>query len=197
MPTSLSAAIFATVASVSVTKGLSVSSSFSLQGSKPLLRTVCRLVHKAVVPDCRTLTLTAMLSNRQVVLFSADVRDITVGALESKFYRLLLEKLGLEDDPHFANQNKVSQWPEQKQQLAALFATRTRGVWCALLEGSDACFAPLLAPSEAARHPHISTRGTYSVEDGLLRAHPAPRFSNSPAAAGGRFRKLASIRSKY
>ncbi|WP_151638191.1 MULTISPECIES: CaiB/BaiF CoA transferase family protein [Noviherbaspirillum] len=114
----------------------------------------------------------------------ADGRDITVGALEPKFYRLLLEKLGLEDDPRFANQNKVSQWPEQKQQLAALFATRPRDAWCALLEGSDACFAPVLAPSEAARHPHIAARGIYSVEDGLLQAHPAPRFSNSPAAAG-------------
>jgi acetyl-CoA hydrolase len=113
----------------------------------------------------------------------ADGRDITVGALEPKFYRLLLEKLGLENDERFANQNKPGQWPQQKQQLAELFATRPRDEWCALLEGSDACYAPVLAPSEAARHPHIAARGIYNRDDGLLQANPAPRFSNSPAAA--------------
>ncbi|RJF98565.1 CaiB/BaiF CoA transferase family protein [Noviherbaspirillum saxi] len=113
----------------------------------------------------------------------ADGRDITVGALEPKFYRLLLEKLGLQNDPRFASQNKTAQWPQQKQQLAELFATKSREEWCALLEGSDACFAPVLAPSEAARHPHIAQRKIYSEEGGLLQANPAPRFSSSPAAA--------------
>jgi crotonobetainyl-CoA:carnitine CoA-transferase CaiB-like acyl-CoA transferase len=113
----------------------------------------------------------------------ADGRDITVGALETKFYRLLLEKLGLEDDARFASQNRGEDWPRQKQQLAALFATRSRDEWCALLEGSDVCYAPVLAPSEAVRHPHIAARGIYGTDDGLLQARPAPRFSNSPAAA--------------
>jgi crotonobetainyl-CoA:carnitine CoA-transferase CaiB-like acyl-CoA transferase len=113
----------------------------------------------------------------------ADGLDITVGALEPKFYRVLLEKLGLENDPRFVNQNKLTHWPQQKQQLAELFATRPREQWCALLEGSDACFAPVLSPSEAARHPHIAARRIYRKEGGLLQANPAPRFSKSPAAA--------------
>ncbi|MQR02123.1 CaiB/BaiF CoA transferase family protein [Glaciimonas soli] len=112
----------------------------------------------------------------------ADGRDITIGALEPKFYRLLLEKLSLENDARFVSQNKSVQWPEQKQQLASLFATRSRDEWCALLEGSDACFAPVLAPSEAACHPHIAARDIYNQDDGLLQANPAPRFSNAPAA---------------
>ncbi len=112
----------------------------------------------------------------------ADGRDITIGALEPKFYRLLLEKLHLENDARFVSQSKSVQWPEQKQQLTTLFATRSCDAWCALLEGSDACFAPVLAPSEAACHPHIVARGIYSREDGLLQANPAPRFSNAPAA---------------
>jgi acetyl-CoA hydrolase len=113
----------------------------------------------------------------------ADDRDITVGALEPKFYQLLLEKLGLADDPVFKHQHKASQWRDQKEQMAELFALRPRDEWCALLEGSDVCFAPVLAPSEAARHPHIEQRGVYNREGGLLQAAPAPRFSRSPPAA--------------
>jgi len=113
----------------------------------------------------------------------ADGRDITVGALEPKFYQLLLEKLDLAGDARFAQQHKPGQWQAQKHQLAELFATRPRDEWCALLEGSDVCFAPVLTPSEAAAHPHLAARGVYSREDGLLQAQPAPRFSHSPPAA--------------
>jgi acetyl-CoA hydrolase len=113
-----------------------------------------------------------------------DGRDITVGALEPKFYKLLLEKLGLSSDRRFAAQHAAGQWPLQRSALAELFATRTRDEWCELLEGSDACFAPVLSPSEAASHPHLQARGTYSKDGGLLQASPAPRFSATPSVAG-------------
>lgn len=111
----------------------------------------------------------------------ADGRDISVGALEPKFYQQLLEKLGLKDDPQFAGQNKVMHWPEMRQRLAALFATRSRDEWCSLLEGTDACFAPVLTPSEAARHPHLAERHTYTSANGMLQANAAPRFSRTPS----------------
>jgi acetyl-CoA hydrolase len=111
-----------------------------------------------------------------------DGRDVTVGALEGKFYKLLLQKLGLAEDRRFAAQHAAGQWPLQRAALAELFAMRTRDEWCALLEGSDACFAPVLAPSEAARHPHMQARGTYATE-GVLQANAAPRFSGTPAGA--------------
>jgi len=111
-----------------------------------------------------------------------DGRDITVGALEGKFYKLLLEKLGLANDRRFAAQHAAGQWPLQRAAFAELFAMRTRDEWCALLEGTDACFAPVLAPSEAARHPHLQARGTYATE-GVLQANAAPRFSGTPAPA--------------
>ena len=63
---------------------------------------------------------------------------------------------------------------------AVQLATRTRAEWCALLEGSDACFAPVLNPDEAANHPHMAARGVYQVKDGVLQAAPAPRFSAMP-----------------
>jgi len=113
-----------------------------------------------------------------------DGRDITVGALEGKFYKLLLEKLGLADDRRFAAQHAAGQWPLQRAAMADLFAMRTRDEWCALLEGTDACFAPVLSPSEAARHPHLEARGTYVKVDGVLQANPAPRFSETPSVAG-------------
>ena len=78
----------------------------------------------------------------------------------------------------------ASRWPELKQRFAELFATRDRDAWCALLEGTDACFAPVLTPEEAARHPHIVDRGIYSQREGMLQANPAPRFSGPRAVPG-------------
>ncbi|AMO24100.1 CaiB/BaiF CoA-transferase family protein [Ramlibacter solisilvae] len=109
---------------------------------------------------------------------------VTVGAAEPKFHRLLVEKLGLAGDPAYANQGNPKTWPQRHQAFAELFATRTRDEWCLLLEGTDACFAPVLDPDEAAVHPHMAERGIYSCIDGVLQANPAPRFSHTPGSAG-------------
>ncbi|NLC02068.1 MAG: CoA transferase, partial [Pseudomonas formosensis] len=55
----------------------------------------------------------------------------------------------------------------------------TRDEWCALLEGTDACFAPVLELEEARLHPHMASRGTYQQIDGVLHSAPAPRFSRT------------------
>ncbi|AMO25516.1 CaiB/BaiF CoA-transferase family protein [Ramlibacter solisilvae] len=114
----------------------------------------------------------------------ADGKFVSVGALEPRFYRLLIEKMGLAGDPLFANPRDAQAWPLLHKQFTEIFATRTRDEWCALLEGSDACFAPVLDPDEAADHPHMAARGVYSRIDGVLQANPAPRFSRTPAQAG-------------
>ena len=114
----------------------------------------------------------------------ADGKFVTVGALEPQFQAVLLAKLGLDADPEFANSYDASRWPQLKARFAALFATRTRQAWCELLEGTDACFAPVLTPEEAARHPHNVARGVYGERDGILQAGPAPRFSGENAAPG-------------
>lgn len=69
-----------------------------------------------------------------------------------------------------------------RERLARLFLTRTRAEWCALLEGTDACFAPVLTMAEAADHPHNAARGTFVTVDGVTQPAPAPRFSRTPAA---------------
>ncbi len=106
----------------------------------------------------------------------ADGRFITVGALEPQFYALLLEKLGLADvDPKA--QNDVAAWPALKARFRELFASRPSGDWCALLEGSDVCFAPVLTLAEAAAHPHNVARGIYRKgKGGQLDVAEAPRF---------------------
>ena len=111
----------------------------------------------------------------------ADGKDVTIGALEPKFYQTLIEKLGVAAEPVFARDLDPASWPAAKARLASLFASQPQAYWCALLEGSDACFAPLLDPAQAAQHPHLAQRAVYQVRDGVLQASPAPRFSAFPA----------------
>jgi alpha-methylacyl-CoA racemase len=106
----------------------------------------------------------------------ADGGFITLGALESQFYVELLARLGLDDVDAAAQYDKRT-WPALKLRFAALFASRPRAHWQGLLEGSDACFAPVLSLDEAVLHPHNVARGTYARGDGFApQVAPAPRF---------------------
>ncbi|WP_195840217.1 CoA transferase, partial [Burkholderia pseudomallei] len=78
-----------------------------------------------------------------------------------------------------------SRWPRLRERLAEIFASRPRAHWVELMEGTDACFAPVLSPAEAQSHPHLAARGVYAQRDGILQAAPAPRFSGSPNAQPG------------
>lgn len=115
----------------------------------------------------------------------ADGKHVSIGPLEPEFYALLLEKLALTHDPVMANPYDASQWNAQRERLQAAFSSRTRDEWCAVLEGSDACFAPVLTTDEAAAHPHMSDRGVFTEVAGVRQAAPAPRFSKTPGAIQG------------
>ena len=110
----------------------------------------------------------------------SDGKFVSVGALEPHFYKLLLEKLNVLDNPQYKKQFDKTAWPEQKEAFKELFATKTQQQWCEILEGSDACFAPVLNPDESAAHPHMQDRNVYFTNNGHLQAHAAPRFSHSP-----------------
>ncbi|WP_239308336.1 CaiB/BaiF CoA-transferase family protein [Frankia sp. Cj3] len=112
---------------------------------------------------------------------TADGRHIAVGAIENNFYRILLELIGI-DPVDAATQWDKSGWRPMKARLADVFRTRTRDEWCALLEHTDACFAPVLSMDEAPSHPHIAHRGTFTDRGGAVRPAPAPRFSRTPAS---------------
>jgi alpha-methylacyl-CoA racemase len=111
-----------------------------------------------------------------------DGKFVSIGAIEPQFYSLLLEKLGLspEDLP---GQMDRSAWPELKSRFAAIFRTKTRDEWCALMEGSDVCFAPVLSIAEAPHHRHAQLRQSYVEVAGVRQPAPAPRFSRTPGRA--------------
>ncbi len=110
---------------------------------------------------------------------TADHKYVAIGAVEPKFYHLLLEKIGLADDPEMLPQSDRSLWPSQTSKLAAAIAQRTRDHWCELLESEDVCFAPVLSLTEVADHPHIRERHVYSDFNGVIQPAPAPRFSRT------------------
>jgi alpha-methylacyl-CoA racemase len=110
----------------------------------------------------------------------ADGEYIAVGALEPQFHEVLIARLGL-DQTTFEDRLNPESWPRLRQLLQQTFAQRTRREWSDLLEGSDACFAPVLALGTAAAHPHLAARGTLAVVDGVACPAPAPRFSRTPS----------------
>ncbi|KQP13095.1 CaiB/BaiF CoA-transferase family protein [Pseudorhodoferax sp. Leaf267] len=111
----------------------------------------------------------------------ADGKYVAIGAIEPQFYALLRERCGIADDPAFDAQLDTDRWPLLKLRMADLFRTRTRDAWCALLEGTDACFAPVLDWDEAPAHAHNVARQTFVEVGGLVQPAPAPRFSRTAA----------------
>ena len=107
-----------------------------------------------------------------------DGKFICLGSIEPQFYALLVEKAGLDGD-RFAAQMDAARWPEYKAELAEVFKTKTRDEWCAIMEGTDVCFAPVLSIFEAPDHPHNKARNSFVEIDGVMQPAPAPRFSRS------------------
>ncbi len=112
---------------------------------------------------------------------TSDGKWISIGSIEGPFYAELLEKLGLTGDPDFARQEDQVLWPALKARIEAIFLTRTRDEWCAIMEDTNICFAPVLSLTEAPRHPHNVARGTFIEVDQMIQPAPAPRFSETPA----------------
>jgi alpha-methylacyl-CoA racemase len=119
---------------------------------------------------------------------TGDGKFVAVAPIEPEFYGEFMDKLGLDRErfgPHGFRPGRMdaSRWAELKAELVAIFRSRSRDEWCELLEGSDACFAPVLALSEAPTHPHNAARGTFIEVGGVAQGAPAPRFSRSAPGA--------------
>jgi alpha-methylacyl-CoA racemase len=114
---------------------------------------------------------------------TADGKWVSIGSIEPQFYMLLLQKAEL-NDPAFTAQMDRGAWPDLSARLTDVFKTKTRDEWCALMEGTDICFAPVLDWNEAAQHPHNRARQTFIEVDGVTQPAPAPRFSLTPGQAG-------------
>jgi len=109
---------------------------------------------------------------------TADGKFISIGSIEPQFYALRLEKAEI-DDPEFNEQLDFTRWPSLKVKLETLFKAKTRDEWCAVMEGTDICFAPVLSLEEAPQHPHNQERETFVEVEGVVQPAPAPRFSRT------------------
>ncbi len=119
----------------------------------------------------------------------ADGRFVSIGSIEPQFYQLLLEKTGAADRLTHPQMDEAH-WPEMREALREVFLTKTRDEWCALMEGTDVCFAPVLSLAEAREHPHQIERQVFTESGGSVHVAPAPRFSVTP----GQIQWLASDR---
>lgn len=113
----------------------------------------------------------------------ADSKYVSIGPLEDHFFAQLIDLLGL-DPAAFERRHDPSTWSTGRALIAAAFALRNRDEWCELLEGTDACFAPVLELDEAHKHPHLIARGVYLEQGGVVQAGPAPRLSRTPGRIG-------------
>ena len=110
-----------------------------------------------------------------------DGKEISLGAIEPQFYAEFLERA---DAPASLREGQmdIGNWDDYADQLAALFATKTQAEWCEILEGTDACFAPVMTLDEAKDHPHMKARGAFVEHGGRWHTAPAPRFDRTPGA---------------
>jgi alpha-methylacyl-CoA racemase len=109
---------------------------------------------------------------------TADGKHISLGSLEPQFYAELVNRLGIADDG-LPMQMDRGNWNVLREKFTALFKTKTRDEWDAVLLGSDACYAPVLTMSEATNNEHIRARNTIIERDGVPQPAPAPRFSRT------------------
>ena len=109
----------------------------------------------------------------------ADGREISVGAIEPQFYSELLAR---SDAPKELAEGQLDpeNWDDYTDKLAAMFKNKTQAQWVALLEGTDACFAPVVPLDEAKDHPHMKARGLFVDHGGRSHTAPAPRFDRTP-----------------
>ena len=114
---------------------------------------------------------------------TADGKYVSIGPIDAKSCGTLLDLIGLRDD--VPAQSDRASWPAMKERMAAVFASKTRDEWCAVLEGTDACFAPVLGPDEAPGHRHLHERGTFTEVGGVVQPAPAPRFSRTETEIAG------------
>lgn len=113
-----------------------------------------------------------------------DGKWISIGSIEPQFYALLRDKAGL-SDAGFDAQHDRSKWPELKADITAVFKTKTRDEWDALMSGTDVCYGPILSLEEAPSHPHNVARNTFVEIDGVVQPNVAPRFSATKSEIQG------------
>ena len=101
----------------------------------------------------------------------ADGRHMAVGALEGKFWKICC---GVLERPEWIRR----QWDAAlREEMAVLFASKTRDAWAALFAAVDCCVTPVLNPQEALLDPQMTARGMVIEADGLTQFAPPLKLS--------------------
>jgi alpha-methylacyl-CoA racemase len=150
-------------------------------GSAALMTIFYGLQHLGFWRDERGVNMLDTGAHFYEVYETKDGKYVSIGAIEPQFYQLLLKHTGLAGTD-LPTQFDRDQWPAFKDKVTAIFRTKTRDEWCAIMENTDVCFAPVLTMSEAPHHPHNQARGTFTEVKGVVQPAPAPRFSRTPGA---------------
>lgn len=110
-----------------------------------------------------------------------DGQYVSFGAIEPQFMQVFVEKVGL-DESWMQNHMNPGKWAEMKAELTAIFKSKTSAEWQTLLDGTDACFAPILPFWEAHKDPHNLARESFIEIDGVTQPAPTPKFSRTKPA---------------
>ncbi|CAM3973076.1 Alpha-methylacyl-CoA racemase [Tsukamurella ocularis] len=105
----------------------------------------------------------------------ADGAHVAVGCIESRFFRTMLDGLGI-DPGSLPPQWDRPRWPEIASALETAFAAAPREHWAELFRDTDACVTPVLTYDEALGDEHLVARGAF-VRTPVDAAAPAPRFA--------------------
>jgi crotonobetainyl-CoA:carnitine CoA-transferase CaiB-like acyl-CoA transferase len=87
-----------------------------------------------------------------------DGKFVTIGDLESKFWKNFCKAMGREElvDKQYQNYQDGDKTTES---LKSLFASKTQAEWVEVMKGVDDCFSPVYFPEETLDDPHLKSRG--------------------------------------
>jgi alpha-methylacyl-CoA racemase len=116
---------------------------------------------------------------------TADGRYVTLGALESQFWKDFCTAVGRED---WVGRHRSQDQAGLRAEVVALFRTQPQAYWVKLFAGRDCCCEPVLAVDEAFAHPQVVQRGL--LREGWLatpltaagaKSAPAPQLGQHTA----------------
>jgi crotonobetainyl-CoA:carnitine CoA-transferase CaiB-like acyl-CoA transferase len=106
---------------------------------------------------------------------TADGRHIALAAIEQKFWQAFCERIGRPDfvSIQFAHAEQA----RLREEIAAVFRSRTLADWLAMFADVDACLAPINTIDEALADRHLTFRGA-------VVSHGRSKFVRSPVVFG-------------
>ncbi|MGH3876020.1 MAG: CaiB/BaiF CoA transferase family protein [Actinophytocola sp.] len=105
-------------------------------------------------------------------------------AHEDDFWRALCGVLGLTEHGPLSAADRRARYPELRERIASVVATRGRAEWERELDAAGVPFSPVLSVAEMVAHPHIRARELL-VDVPATGGRPARRHIRQPLAIRG------------